>query len=403
MVRRRKQNKVRVCVGLLFVLILFSVLGFSVYSISLFFLEREYSESGGKYEQIDNTTIPVPEPFSQEKVTSLSLVMVGDALIHGSVYADAYKDGVYDFKPMLDKIKSITEKYDLAFYNQETILGGSELGVSTYPRFNSPYEVGDAFIDAGFNMVSLANNHTLDRGVDAIVNSRNYWNSKDVLVSGSATSMEERNNIQIKEKNGITYAMIAYTTYTNGLSAKSLEHVNIYSEEQIKSDIESIKNKVDVMIVSMHWGEEYTVNPTQTQREQANFLSTLGVDIIIGHHPHVIQPIEYVGETLVVYSLGNFISAQVGMDRLTGLMVSLTIEKSVKGNEVTISYTDPSAELIYTYSKSSNGQRFGFKVYPYSIIDDNILPNYKTYYDKYMSIVTSKSGRIKAVPLHQEG
>ena len=174
-----------------------------------------------------------PEPPKVTKYKT-NLIMVGDALIHSAVYADAKMGNGYDFKPMLKHIKPIIKKYDLAYYNQETILGGTEIGLSTYPCFNSPYEVGDAFLDAGFNIVSLANNHTLDRGKQAIINSRKYWNSKDVLVSGSATSQKERDNIPIKEVNNIKYTMLAYTTTTNGIRNPNDYYVNIYNKEQVK-------------------------------------------------------------------------------------------------------------------------------------------------------------------------
>ena len=121
----------------------------------------------------------------KEEKTTMSLVMCGDYLIHSSIYKDAAKNASgkgYDFKPMLKYIKEIVQNYDLAYYNQETILGGSELGVSDYPNFNSPYEAGDAMLDAGFNLVSLATNHTMDSGVKAVLNSREYWNKQeDVL------------------------------------------------------------------------------------------------------------------------------------------------------------------------------------------------------------------------------
>lgn len=339
-----------------------------------------------------------PEEPKEEKY-NISLIMVGDALIHSAVYADAQTNNKYDFKPMLTEIKPIIQNYDLAFYNQETILGGTNLGLSTYPRFNSPYEVGDAFIDAGFNMISLANNHTLDRGEKAIVNSRNYWNKQDVLVSGSATSTEERNNIEVKEINNIKYTMLAYTTTTNGLTASQDYHVNIYNKDQVKQDIESIKDKTDLIIISMHWGEEYNHNITNKQKEIATYLSNLGVDIIIGHHPHVVEPIEYINNTLVIYSLGNFISAQRGVERLTGLMVSVNIEKTVIQTQTSINISNPTAELIYTYS--SGNPRKNFKVYPYTKLNEKILPNYKKYYNKFMNIVTSKSNKVIPVKLSE--
>ena len=133
------------------------------------------------------------------KKYSFNLFMVGDALIHSAIYEDALlSDGSYDFKPMLEYIKPISSKYDLAYYNQETILGGRELGYSNYPRFNSPDEVGNAFIDAGFNLVSLATNHTMDKGEEGVLHSVNYWsNQKDVVWDGQRSSQEERDKVRV--------------------------------------------------------------------------------------------------------------------------------------------------------------------------------------------------------------
>ena len=339
-----------------------------------------------------------PEPPKVTKYKT-NLIMVGDALIHSAVYADAKTNDGYDFKPMLQYIKPIVKKYDLAYYNQETILGGTELGLSSYPCFNSPYEVGDAFLDAGFNIVSLANNHTLDRGANAIINSRKYWNKKDVIVSGSATSKKERDNIQIKEVNTIKYTMLAYTTTTNGINTPNDYYVNVYNKEQVKKDIEKVRDKVDILMVSMHWGVEYNHGITEEQKEIAKYLSSLGVDIIIGAHPHVIEPIDYVNNTLVIYSLGNFISAQRGPEKLTGLMVSVDIEKDVSKDTPKITISDPKAELIYTYS--TYNPRTNYRVYPYKKLTEKLFPNYKEYYNKFMNIVTSKSKRVIPVKLSE--
>lgn len=332
----------------------------------------------------------------EEKIEDsiLSLVMVGDSLIHEAVYADAKTSDGYNFMPMLEEMKPIISSFDLAFYNQETILGGKELGLSTYPRFNSPYEVGDAFLDAGFNLVSLANNHTLDRGEQAILNSVQYWKEKDAYVAGSNGSEEERNRILIREQNGISYALLAYTCWTNGLRVPSGKTylLNQFDKETVKRDIKSVRDRVDLLMVSMHWGEEYEFTPNYDQREIASFLAELGVDIIIGHHPHVVQPIEFIDDTLVVYSLGNFLSAQREMERLTGLMVSLNIRKSGETREVTLE--DIEAELTYNYSNYGKGWRSNFKVYPYTKLTESILPNHEMYYNKYMDIVIHGDDRI---------
>ena len=339
------------------------------------------------------------------KTSKLSLVMVGDGLLHSSVYNDAYKDGVYDFKPQLEYIKPIVQNYDLAFYNQESILGGTSIGLSDYPTFNSPWEFGDAMIDAGFNLVSLANNHTMDRGEKAIINSCEYWKTKDVLTAGSYCSSEEANEIKIKEKNGIKYTLLAYTYGTNGISIPSGKEylVNLYSDEKAKNDIEKVRDKVDLLIVSMHWGTEYRSEPTEEQQRQANYLSSLGVDIIIGTHPHVIEPITYINDTLVIYSLGNFISAQStnnDYNTMVELMTSVDVIKEEKDGQATIKLDNLNNELLYNYYKK--GSRWtDFKVIPFSQMNSNYNSDYQRLYNKYSEIVRMYNKDIPINPLKE--
>ena len=346
-------------------------------------------------DSLDNRSINISyQTVNTKKETYASMVMVGDALIHGTVYGTAHRYANYngyDFKPMLEHIKERVKDYDLAYYNQETILGGTELGLSTYPLFNSPYEVGDAFIDAGFNLVSLATNHTIDKGEKGVLNSRNYWNQQaDVLAAGSYSSFEERDKVVIKEVNGIKYAFLSYTTYTNGLIVPTGKEylVNVYDEDLIKEEITRYRDQVDLLMVAMHWGTEYMTYPTNEQKEISEYLASLGVDLIIGCHPHVIEPIEYIDDTLVIYSLGNFISSQIGVERLTGLMLSLNIKKEEYHGKTTISFEDIEGTLIYTDRNN------GYIVYPYDMLTDNILNNYETYYEKYKKVVTAYSDQV---------
>ena len=320
------------------------------------------------------------------KEKRISLVAVGDVLIHGAVYQDAYVgDNNYNFSSMFEEIEPLIKDYDLKYYNQETIIGGKNLGISHYPRFNSPDEIALNLLDIGFNIVSLANNHSFDKGEEAISYSVNFWKSKDAITSGQALSFEDRNNIKVYETNGIKYAFIAYTDGLNGFVLPSGKEylINVYSNEQAKKDIESIKDKVDVIIVSMHWGEEYTHTPTQTQRNEAEYLSSLGVNLIIGSHPHVIEPVEYVGDTLVIYSLGNFISAQhpLGLNKIIGLMVGMDIVV----NEDKVTFENIDYKLLYTYCTNNYTN---FKVIPFENLNDNILYNYKEIEKDYMNIVT---------------
>ena len=343
------------------------------------------------------------EEVQKVKTSKLSLVMVGDALLHSSLYNDGYQNGVYDFKKQLEYIKPIIQNYDLAFYNQESILGGTSLGLSNYPTFNSPQEFGDAMIDAGFNMVSLANNHTLDKGEKAVISSCEYWKEKDVLTAGSYSSNEEANEIRIKEKNGIKYTLLAYTYGTNGIPVPSGKEylVNLYSDEKVKEDIEKVRDKVDLLIVSMHWGTEYQAEPTEEQKRQANYLSSLGVDIIIGTHPHVIQPITYIGDTLVIYSLGNFISAQStnnDYNKMVELMSSIDVIKEEQGGKVNIKLDNLQNELLYNYYQK--GSRWtNFKVIPFSQMNVSYNSDYQRLYNKYSEVVRMYDKDIKINPL----
>lgn len=343
---------------------------------------------------------PVVDRVEEKKdnyETSASFIAVGDALIHSAIYYNARVNGGYDFNPIFTEVKDIFAKYDLKYYNQETILGGTALGLSSYPLFNSPQEVGDAFMNMGFNLVSLATNHTLDYGVKGMTSSLEYWGRQEgVIAAGSYESEEARTTPRIMEKNGITYTLLSYSTLTNGLTIpKGKEYLfNLYSDKKVKADVEKIRDKVDVIMVAMHWGEEYTHTPTYEEKKIAKYLADLGVNIVIGTHPHVIQPIDFIGDTMVIYSLGNFLSSQIGVERLTGLMASVTIKKTVVDGDVTITLEDPAAELVYT-KKPSNG--VGYKLYPFSKLNNSIFPNYKTYYEKYMKIATNGSREIRRI------
>lgn len=405
MIRKKKKVRLRKKLGNLLLILIIISIG------SIILLQLKNKDNDVLKETINNNENITQEEQIQnkEEIYELSLIMVGDMLVHDDLYNEAKKlsnNNGYDFKPMLTYVKDIVKDYDLAYYNQETILGGTEIGLSSYPSFNSPYEVGDAMIDAGFNIVSLATNHTLDRGIKAIENSHNYWKNKDTYVTGSYSTMEERNNIEIKEKNNITYAVLNYTYGTNGVKRPTgyEPYVNIWDmsnktnyesyKEQVKTDIESVRDKVDVLMVAMHWGTEYKFDTTWYQEDCAKFLSDQGVDIIIGTHPHVVGPVTWINDTLVIYSLGNFLSAHevVNIANRIGLMTMIDIKKEVKDNETKITLENLNNELIYTYHNNYKD----FKVIPFSNNDiHNYLNNSQNIYEDYKKIVTKLDENIK--------
>ena len=374
--KKRKLKKLPIFILILIILLV--VVGI------LFILKHTKYVTNDK--KVENKQEIVAE--TKDETKKMSLVAVGDCLIHGAVYMDA-KTGTdtYDFSDMISLVKPMIENYDLKYYNQETIIGGKNLGVSHYPRFNSPDEIGDNMVDLGFNLVSLANNHALDKDEAGILYSNEYWKGKNVITAGTYSSSEMRDDIKVYEQNGIKYAFLAYTTSTNGLNVPAGKDylINVYSDEQAKEDIDKIKDKVDVIIVSMHWGDEYVFEPTKSEKEIAQYLSSLGVNLIIGSHPHVIQPVGYVNDTLVIYSLGNFLSGQrpMGIDKTIGLLVGMDIV--VKDDKVTFENIEKS--LLYTYSTTRDTN---YKVYPFKDLNDSILSGYQELETKYMAIVNKE-------------
>lgn len=214
--------------------------------------------------------------------------------------------------------------------------------------------------------------------------------------------------------------MLNYTYGTNGmpvpkgkeylvnvwptdLSINDIERDTKYQayKEEVKRDIQKLRDKVDILIVAMHWGVEYTHTPTAYQQDEAKFLADQGVDIIIGTHPHVIQPVTWIDDTLVIYSLGNFISAQYQDDnynKMVGLMSSVEITKTVKGDKKEISIDNVNNELIFTYYNKSTWR--DFKVIPFSNNEiGKYLPSYKNVYQRYKEIVQKydKNMRVEEV------
>ena len=398
--RRRKVKK-----KFLFSIFLIILVPLLAYFSILHFTNNKDSVFDNNADKTENKNNNIKE----DEVYKINLIATGDGLIHNAVYFSyEQSDGSYDFSGALKYVKGIVKKYDIAYYNQETPFAGGE--PSGYPRFSTPSEFGDAMIDAGFNMVSLATNHTYDKGENGVLNFYNYFkDKKDIVYNGIADSFESRNNFIIGEKNNITYSMLSYTTSTNGLNAPSGKEylVNVYDKEQVKEDILALRDKVDVLIVAMHWGVEYASEPNNSQIEIAEYLADLGVDIIIGTHPHVLQPITKIDDTIVMYSLGNFISNQYGTDdynKLIGFMATLDITKTISpDNEVTIDIDNLGGELIFTKYNGNpitTANHDGHIVIPFSMMtDDSYLTDYQRLYTKYSDILKSMGTNLNIAPL----
>ncbi|MBH0175835.1 CapA family protein [Fictibacillus sp. 23RED33] len=302
----------------------------------------------------ENTSTPEEiktEPISQEPEeikTDLTLAAVGDILIHDTVYNKAKTAKGYDFNRNFTSVKSYLTEPDITIANQETMIGGTQLGLSSYPSFNSPHEVGDALKANGVDLVTLANNHTLDRGEKAIVSALNYWNQIDVMYTGSYLTDKDRQNIRLIKRNDITLSFLSYTYGTNGIPVPTgKDHlVNLIEVERIKQDIKEARKLSDVNVVSLHFGNEYERMPNEFQKNIVKVVTEAGGDIIIGHHPHVLQPVKWEtardgSKTFVAYSLGNFLSGQRREYKDIGGIVQLKVTKRQKGSEKTIELSEP--------------------------------------------------------------
>lgn len=262
------------------------------------------SESSGNLEEQRN----------EEK--RVSFLGVGDNLIHNVIFEEAQlEDGSFDFKPMFENVSDDIEKVDLAFINQETLIGGDEFGFSGYPTFNTPSNMAGNLNELGFDLVNGASNHSLDKGKQGIINTLEIWDKQeDMVFTGVFDSQKERDTIPVIERDGVTFSFLAYTYGTNGIEPDVSYRLNYFDEDLITQDIERAKEVSDFVIVSAHWGDEHMLEPNDFQKDYAQLFADLEVDAVIGTHPHVIQAVEWVegkngNQTLVVYSLGNFLSA----------------------------------------------------------------------------------------------
>lgn len=337
---------------------------------------------------------PSPSPVS----TSATMFLAGDALLHTAIEYDVQTaEGQYDFT-LLDRIGEIAKQYDLSYYNQETILGGDDLGIRSYPQFNGPASWGEYMISLGFNLVSLANNHCLDMGTYGLTNSVQYWKEKEaqgIISDGMYLTQEDHDAVKTSEINGIRYAFISYTYGMNGLLPEEAYYVSCYdqNEQELLDKIMRADREADVVIVAIHWGIEYQNTPSEEQITLAQQMADAGADIIIGNHPHTIQPVQWLnnGKTICFYAMGNLVAAQYEESRVE-MMGALRIDKvTYPDGSVEVSINDVKTDLLYCYC-DSNWRNFD--VIPFTQMDETHLSNYQNVYDQYKAIITQMDDSI---------
>lgn len=337
----------------------------------------EYPEDGGEKPEPQ----PEPQPEPEVEPASVSFYAVGDNLIHGAIYKQALDRGGdrYDFSYAYQHLKETVSGADIAVINQETVIN-DYTKPSHYPLFSTPLSMLDELIGTGFDVANIATNHMLDKGTAGLENALGHYQASSLVTSGAFLGEEDREKVRIVERNGMKFAFIGVTAGTNGipLPEDSEIVINFISdEEEMQQQIALAKEQADFVFVMAHWGTEYSTEADEAQKAYAQKLADWGADMIIGHHPHVIEPIGTVtsssGKAVpVAYSLGNFISAQDQPERLIGAALSFTVSRKSDG---TIEVENLTAEPVVTHMGSgfSNIRVYRFCDYPDSLASEHMF------------------------------
>ncbi len=344
--------------------------------------DTHFSESFAETASEEVTIAPEQESSngceSAEEVvndTVVTFFACPDNIIHPSVYIDALetaaeKNGVkpdksdlhnaeYDFSEIYSDFSEAIKNADIAYLNQETLIAGEDSSVSGYPRFNTPRAVAEYMVELGFDVFNLAHNHMLDtKNINGLKNCSDLFANLGVLPLGYYPDSTSLNSVPVIENQGIKIAFLTYTYGTNGikLDKDSCAVIPYFDKELLARQVERAKEISDFVIVSCHWGDENTFKPNNLQKEYAQYMNELGVDLVLGMHPHVIQPAEFLvnnsgKKTLVIYSLGNFVSGMRSGKNMLGLVLEMSIVKDGYSNEIRID--SPLLIPIVTHRDSS--------------------------------------------------
>ncbi|MCF6462302.1 capsule biosynthesis protein CapA [Clostridium sp. Cult1] len=357
---------------------------------------------------LDEVEPPIPiEEFEEKPNTTATILAAGDIMFHMPQIRSAYdsESKNYDFKDVFKYVKKHIESADLSIANFETVTAGSEIGFSGFPRFNSPEETLEAIKYAGFDILTTANNHALDQGKEGLINT--IMAIEEQGMKNIGTYKEKKDSILIEEINKIKIALLSYSYGLNGLEYTLTDEefsymVNKIEENKIEDDINKAKNLgSDVVVIFVHWGNEYQKEPSEYQIELGRKMIEWGADIVLGSHPHVVQKSEVINyngkDNFIIYSMGNFLSNQrkVNMDNKyteDGIMVNIQLEKDFSKGETNIK----NITYIPTWVRRYEDNGLKYEILPvedflenkelYSIIDEKerkrIKESYRDTLDK---------------------
>lgn len=332
------------------------------------------------FNRLDYTLIQKPKKEAQEaaalakkeaeekaqtpEISTASVIAVGDNLYHGSLLETGQNEsGEWNYDKIYQNVLDEVQAADVALIDQETVLTNDHSAISSYPSFATPTEVGDAIIKAGFDVIESATNHIDDYGYDYMAQTFEFWRTKypTVPVLGIHETQEDADSIKTMEVNGITIAFLDYTYGTNNSGAGEGNEfmIDIFDKDQIAAQIQKAKEISDCIIFVAHWGAEDETMPNEYEKQWAAFLMEQGVDVVIGGHPHVLQPYGRMSDDkgnsmLIYYSLGNFVSTQQELNELLGGMAKFTIQKTVLNGETTVEILTPEVKpLVMHYNHDS--------------------------------------------------
>ncbi len=302
------------------------------------------------------------------QTVSITLTAAGDCLMHNTqIWSGLQADGSYRFDSFFPEVKDLIAEGDYSSINFEAAMAGHESAYTGYPLFNSPDAMAQTLKEAGFDLVVTANNHCLDRGAEGAIRTLGVLQQAGLDTLGTYQSEKDRHTYLIKEIKGVKVAYLAYTYGTNGIPLPNEYSflINFLDEEKIIADIKEIRPQVDILVLVLHWGLEYHPQPSDLQKKQAYSFLEAGADVILGSHPHVIQTMERVKmgdkDKFVIYSMGNFISHQIGQERNSGIVLKMQFSKDFTAGTTILDKVSYTPTFSHSYQEAG---KMKFRVIP---------------------------------------
>ncbi len=314
-------------------------------------------------QSVDKTEKAAPQKSAPQETTTretITILATGDILMHNTVIASGQELDGYNFDPLFASIKHITSDADYSIINLESALAGPDTGYTGYPTFNSPDSLAKTIKDAGFDLVTTANNHILDRGYKGAMRTMDVLRQAGLDTTGTYKSQAEKDQFLIKDIRGVKVGFLCYGYDTNGIPLPQDKpyFYNLLDKDKIMADISTLRPQVDVLVLLLHWGVEYSPYPADQQVKLANQFFAQGADVILGGHPHVIEPAKIVNiggkKKFVIYSMGNSIGHQIGVERNSGVIVKLGFTKDFSSGITNLSsfeYTPTFSHFNYQDGK----------------------------------------------------